>query len=78
MGAPKPVGFGRLAYDPVNGTFWYYGFGKCVDQGGVYPGPTNFGCDNLDTFMSVLKKQLEFAAPDIKKLCEEKTNADQD
>lgn len=68
------VGFGRLAYDPLTKTFWYYGYGRAVDQGGTYAGPTNFGCAGLDGFIAMLKNSLEFARPDIERLTQERVD----
>lgn len=72
------VGFGRLAYDPINKTFWYYGYGQNLDQGGVYPGPTNFGTGSLDGFIELLKRNIEFALPEIERLTMERVNEGND
>ena len=54
----KPVGFGRLAYDPLTRTFWYFGLGLSNDQGGQYIGQTNFGSKSLSDLLAVLKHHI--------------------
>jgi hypothetical protein len=68
----KLIGFGRLAYDPIDKIWWFYGIGKATDQGGTYTGPTNFGSSGLETFVHLLKSSLEFSADDIQRIAQER------
>jgi hypothetical protein len=68
------VGFGRLAYDPITKTFWYYGIGVATDQGGTYIGPMNFGTKSLEDLVNHLKYNLQEAQPTIERLTQERVD----
>lgn len=70
----RPVGFGRLSYDPLNKTYWYYGMGICYDQGGSYIGRTNVGSKSIEDLCNIVKYQITQIAETLHTEAMEKIN----